>query len=113
MPIEEKLRIVEETLEAGATISAAVRRNSRAPSLLYRWRRLMTEGGVAVVQADDGVTGNAETRKLEQRERELACQLCRKTLEAEALREALAKGRPKNRPCSRAPLADLNGHCSR
>jgi len=32
-PIEEKLRIVEETLQSGASISAVARRNTRRPQL--------------------------------------------------------------------------------
>jgi transposase len=42
---EEKLRIVEETLRSGESISVLARRHGLAPNLLYRWRRLMTEGG--------------------------------------------------------------------
>ena len=42
---EEKLRIVEETLTGGDSVSAVARRHGVAPNLLYRWRRLMTEGG--------------------------------------------------------------------
>lgn len=41
---EKKLRIVKETLQPGASISAVARRDGAAPNLLYRWRRLMTEG---------------------------------------------------------------------
>ena len=54
---EEKLRIVEETLTSGDSVSAVARRHGVAPNLLYRWRRLVTEGGAVAVQADDGVTG--------------------------------------------------------
>jgi transposase len=93
--IEEKLRIVEETLRSGEGISIIARRNGVAPSLLYRWRRLMTEGGAVAVQADDAVTGNAELRRLEERMRELERQLGRKTLEVELLKEALARSRTK------------------
>ena len=57
---EEKLRIVDETLRSGESISILARRHGVAPNLLYRWRRLMTEGGAVAVQADDAVTGNAE-----------------------------------------------------
>ena len=91
----EKLRIVEETLQAGESISAVARRNGVAPNLLYRWRRLMTEGGAIAVQADDGVTGNGEVRRLEARVRELERQLGRKTLEVEILKEALDRSRVK------------------
>ena len=71
------------------------RRHGVAPNLLYRWRRLMTEGGAVAVQADDAVTGNAELRRLEERMRDLERQLGRKTLEVEILKEALARSRAK------------------
>ena len=91
----EKLRIVEETLDERTSISVVARRNGVAPNLLYRWRRLMPEGGAVAVQADDAVTGNAELRRLEERMRELERQLGRKTLEVEILKEALARSRTK------------------
>lgn len=46
---EEKLRIVDETLRSGESLSAVARRHGVAPNLLYRWRRLMTEGGAVAV----------------------------------------------------------------
>ena len=52
----EKLRIVEETLDERASISVVARRNGVAPNLLYRWRRLMMEGGAVAVSDDDDVT---------------------------------------------------------
>ena len=76
-------------------LSILARRHGVAPNLLYRWRRLMTEGGAVAVQADDAVTGNAELRRLEERMRELERQLGRKTLEVEILKEALARSRAK------------------
>jgi transposase len=66
---EAKLGIVEETLTSGDSVSAVARRHGVAPNLLYRWRRLMSEGGAVAVQADDGVTGNGEVRRLEERMR--------------------------------------------
>lgn len=53
------------------------------------------------MQADDGVTGNGEVRRLEARMRELERQFGRKTLEVEILKEALDRSRVKNRACSR------------
>lgn len=41
----EKLRIVEETLDERASMSVVARRNGVGANLLYRWRRLMLEGG--------------------------------------------------------------------
>ena len=52
----EKLRIVEETLDERESISVVARRNGVAPNLLYRWRRLMLEGGSVAVTGDDEVT---------------------------------------------------------
>jgi transposase len=93
-PAEEKVRIVEETL-GGESISSVARRNDVAPNLLYRWRRLMLEGGTIAVSSDDSVTANRTVRQLEARARELERQLGRKTLEVEILKEALDKSRAK------------------
>ena len=103
----EKLRIVEETLDERASISVVARRNGVAPNLLYRWRRLMLEGGSIAVSEDDDVTSNKVVRQLEDRIRELERHLGRKTLEAEILREALDKSRSKKPTLlARSPLRD-------
>jgi transposase len=91
----EKMRIVEETLEEGTSISVVARRNGVAPNLLYRWRRLMLDGGVVAVSEDDDVTSNRAVWQMEERIRELERQLGRKTLEVEILKEALDKTRSK------------------
>jgi transposase len=91
----DKLRIVEETLDDGGSISVVARRNGVAPNLVYRLRRLMLAGGSVAVSEDDDVTANKVVRQLEERIRELERQLGRKTLEAEILREALDKSRSK------------------
>ena len=49
---EQKLRIVEESHLSGESISAVARRRGVAANLLYRWRRLTAEGGVAALSAD-------------------------------------------------------------
>lgn len=103
----EKLRIVEETLDDRASISVVARRNGVAPNLLYRWRRLMLEGGSVAVSEDDDVTSNKVVRQMEERIRELERQLGRKTLEVEILREALDKSRSKKPTLlARSPLKD-------
>ncbi|GHG36020.1 transposase [Paracoccus aerius] len=101
----EKLRIVQEALDDRASISVVARRNGVAPNLLYRWRRLMLEGGSVAVTEDDDVTSNRVVREMEIRIRELERQLGRKTLEAEILREALDKSRVKKLTLlARSPL---------
>ena len=103
----DKLRIVEETLDERASISVVARRNGVAPNLLYRWRRLMLEGGSVAVAEDDDVTSNRVVRQMEDRIRELERQLGRKTLEVEILREALDKSRSKKPTLlARSPLRD-------
>lgn len=91
----DKLRIVQETMFEGESISAVARRNGVAPNLLYRWRKLMLEGGSIAVAADDSVTGNKTVRDMEARIRELERQLGRKTMEVEILKEAREKSRAK------------------
>jgi transposase len=49
--VEEKLRIVAETHEAGATVGAVAARHDVYPSLLRTWRRQVRDGHLAAVQA--------------------------------------------------------------
>ena len=92
---EQKLAIVSETMQAGMSISYVARRHALSPSLVFRWRRLMTEGGHEAVRADDEVVPAADARRLEERVRELERHLGRKTLEVEILKEALERTRAK------------------
>jgi transposase len=92
---EEKLRIVEESLQPGMTVSYAARRHGVAPNLLFRWWKLLREGGGEAVRADGPVVSDAVVGRLEERVRELERQLGRKTLEVEILKEALAKSQAK------------------
>lgn len=96
-PAQEKLRIVEESQAPGESVSAVARRNGVAPNLLFRWRRLMAEGGAMAVGKNEPVVGASELRKLEDRVRDLERLLGRKTMEVEILKEALAKSGAKKR----------------
>jgi transposase-like protein len=82
-------------LDDRASVSVVARRHGVAPNLLYRWRRLMLEGGSVAVADDGEVTGNKTVRQMEERIRELERQLGRKTLAVEILKEALYKSRSK------------------
>jgi transposase len=104
---EQKLAIVAETMQPGQSISYVARQHGLSPSLVFRWRRLMSEGGKQAVQADDEVVAAAEVRRLEERVRELERLLGRKTLEVEILKEALDLARTKKPSLlSRSPLPD-------
>lgn len=41
---DEKVRLVEETLQAGETVCGVARRHGLAPSLLFSWRRQARQG---------------------------------------------------------------------
>ena len=87
--VEQKLAVLEEAAQPGMTVSYVGRRHGISPSLIFGWRRLMTEGGKEAVRADDAVVARAEVLALEKRIRELERVLGKKTLENEILREAV------------------------
>jgi transposase len=80
---EQKLAVVTETMQPGMSIGYVARRHGLSPSLVFRWRRFMANGGREAVRADDDFVAAAEARRLEERVRELERQLGRKTLEVE------------------------------
>ena len=102
-PLAEKLRIVEESSLPGMSVSYVARKHGIAPTLLFRWRKLMSEGGKVAVQADDQVVSASEARALKKRVRELERLLGKKTMEVEILKEAIEIAREKKQ-ISRTPL---------
>ena len=68
---EEKVRLVEETVKPGMTVSAVARLHGVSPSLPFGWRRRMAEGGLAAVGADEDVVAASRVRELEAKVREL------------------------------------------
>jgi transposase-like protein len=99
---ELKLALVAESMQPGMSVSYVARRHGLSPSLVFRWRRLMSEGGKKAVRADDEVVAVSEVRRLEERVRELERLLGRKMMEVEILKEALELAPAKNRSCCRA-----------
>ena len=91
----EKLALVEATYQPGMTVSAVARLHNVSPSLLFKWRQLLSQGGQVAVKADEDVVAASKVRELEQRVRELERLLGRKTMEVEILKEALANAREK------------------
>ena len=92
---EEKLRIVEETDEPGRSVSLVARRYGLAPNQLFKWKRLIRQGGLSAVSADEAVVPASSYRALQQQMRELQRVLGKKTMEADILREALELQHPK------------------
>jgi transposase len=92
---ELKLAVVAETMQPGMLVSYVARRHGLSPSLVFRWRNLMSEGGREAVRVDDNVVAAPEVRRLEERVRELQRLLGRKTMEVEILKQALDLARAK------------------
>ena len=91
----EKVRLVEEAMQPGSSVSFVARRYGLSPSLLFTWKRRMLEGGRQAVHVDEDVVGTSRVRELEKRVRDLERLLGRKTMEVEILKEALDLARAK------------------
>jgi len=50
---EEKVRVLTEALEPGATVSAVADRNGISRSQLYAWMRLARDGGIPGISLND------------------------------------------------------------
>ncbi len=48
-----KLAVVAETMQPGMSISYVARQHGLSPSLVFRWRRLMSEGGRDMDRRDE------------------------------------------------------------
>jgi transposase len=92
---EQKMALVQEAMQPGMTISYVARRHGISPSLIFGWRRRMSEGGKEAIRADDEVVAKAEILALQKRVRELERVLGKKTLENEILREAVKLAQEK------------------
>ena len=105
----EKVRLVEEAMQPGMSVSFVARQAGVSPSQLFAWKRRMLEGGHAAVQADEDVVGTSRVRDLEMRVRDLERLLGRKTMENEILKEALDVARPKKRTSPLLSWSDPTG----
>jgi transposase len=92
---EEKRRLLELADQPGESSSVA-RQYGVAPSLMFKWRRLLEQGGEVSLQANEPTVAESEVKELKVRVRELERLLGRKTMEVEILQEAVRIGREKN-----------------
>lgn len=83
--VVEKVPLVQESPHPGMNVSHVARRHGISPNLLFRWWKLMSDGGKVAVQADDQVVGAGELRALKKRARDLVRLLGKKTMEVEIL----------------------------
>lgn len=100
---QEKAFMVAECEQPGMSVSLVARRHGISPSLLFRWKKLMKDGGMSAIESGDEVVSASEVKALNKKVRELERMLGRKTMEAEILREALEVAQSK-KLISRMPL---------
>ena len=60
----QKMRMVEESMQPGNSVSRVARYHGVSPAVLYKWRRLMLEGGATAVEADEQVVKISEVAVL-------------------------------------------------
>jgi transposase len=99
----EKRSIIQESPEPGQSVSGVARKHGIAPSLLFYWRRIMENGALTAVGANDDVVPASEMRALKAQIRQLERVLGQKALQIEILKEAVTLAREK-KLISRAPL---------
>jgi transposase len=92
---EEKRAILEEAEQPGNSLSAVARKYGVNPNQLFHWRKLMREGALVAVGADDQVVPASEVKQLKAQIRELERLLGKKTMETEILRDAIRIAREK------------------
>ena len=59
---EEKVRLVEQTMQPGMRVSAVARLHGVSPSLLFQWRPRMADGGQETVRVDEEVVPISRVR---------------------------------------------------
>ena len=100
---EQKRAMVLESEQPGMSLSAVARKYEIHPNQLFRWRKLMQEGALSAVRADEEVVPISEVKELRTRVREQERLLGRKTMEVEILKDAVRIAREK-KLISRIPL---------
>ena len=101
--VEEKLAIVRETFEPGATVSGVARRHQVNANQVFAWRKLYQDGSLSAVSVGEHVVPASDLAEAMKQIRELQRLLGKKTMEVEILREAVEYGRAK-KLIARSPL---------
>jgi len=86
---QEKAQFVAMTMQPGSSVSSVARQYGITPSLQFKWKKLMQDGGVTAVEANDQVVSVSDYNSLLKKVKQLEQMLGRKTVEAEILKDAL------------------------
>jgi transposase len=106
--VDEKLAIVRETFEPGASVSGVARRHQVNANQVFAWRKLYQDGSLSAVSAGEQVVPASDLVESMKQIRELQRLLGKKTVEVEILREAMEYGRAK-KLIARSPLLPGDG----
>lgn len=93
--VQEKIAIVQQSLEPGMTVSVVACHHGVAASQLFLWSKLYQEGSLTAVVAGEQVVPASERASAMKQIKELQRLLGRKTMEVELLKEAVDIGRQK------------------
>jgi transposase len=91
----EKRSYLEEAARPGSSMSLVARKYRISTSQLFRWKRLMEEGTLSSLGANEAVVPESALKQAEALIRELERLLGKKTLEAEILKDAVEIARAK------------------
>lgn len=94
--IAEKHQVIEEPSLIGMSVSFVTHKFGIALNQVFRWRKLMSDGGKVAIQADDQVMSAAEAKALKKLIRDLERLLARKMMEVEILKEGIDIAREKS-----------------
>lgn len=85
----EKAALVRRTYEPGMSVSLVARREDVAASLLFQWRKLVRQGALTAVSAEEEMVPASELAAARAEIAKLQHILGKKTLENEVLKEAV------------------------
>ena len=104
---EQKLIIVQASLEPEAIVAAVARKYRVGVSTLIKWRKNAIEGSLMSIKDNKPAVSASEVKKLQQEIKQLRQLLGKKSLQVELLQEAVEIGREK-KLISRQPLLGVD-----
>ncbi|EKE9144858.1 IS3 family transposase [Escherichia coli] len=102
---QEKIAIVQQTMEPGMTVSHVARLNGVNANQVFTWRRQYQNGSLTAVSAGEDVVPASELTAAMKQIKELQRLLGKKTMEVELLKEAVEYGRAKKLDSARTLVA--------
>ncbi|MGQ3665312.1 IS3 family transposase [Citrobacter braakii] len=106
---QEKIAIIQQTMQPGMNVSHVARLHGIQPSQLFKWKKQYQEGSLTAVAAGEEVVPASELTAALKQVRELQRLLGKKTMEVEILKEAVEYGQSRKLDSARALVAKGRG----